>query len=79
MQEHKSATEMQDPQAKLERMYLEEFLRTRGHTIETIKALPEAEAKRLMTEASTYIGTKLAEMERRASMVHEIHEASQSA
>ncbi len=79
MQEPKSATEMQDPQAKLERMYLEEFLRSRGHTLETIKALPEAEGKRIMTEASTFIGTKLAEMERRASMVHEIHEASQSA
>ncbi|MCL4489917.1 MAG: hypothetical protein M1570_17575 [Chloroflexi bacterium] len=79
MQEPQSGTPMQDPQAKLERMYLEEFLRSRGHTLESIKKLPEGEAKRLMTEASTYIGTKLAEVERRASMVHEIHEASQSA
>ena len=36
-------------------------------------ALPEDEAKRVMTEASMYAGMKLAEVEARAHFVRDIH------
>jgi hypothetical protein len=69
---------MQDPQEKLAQMYVEEYLRGKGQTMQTLLKLPEADAKRIMTEASTYAAMKLCEVERRAAIIHEIHGASQS-
>ena len=40
------------PQSAMERRFLEEFLETRGHSLASLKSLPEEEARRLMTEAS---------------------------
>lgn len=54
------------PQAPLERMYIEEYLRGRGHDLISVHALPLAQAKRLMREACVYASNKLAEVESRA-------------
>ena len=67
---------MQDPQEKLERMYVEEFLRSCGYTWESANALPEAERKKILTEASTYAAVKLAEVEGKARVVDELHGVS---
>ena len=71
---------MEEPEAPLEKMYIEAYLQRRGYTLHcdgqplrSICDLPEAEAKRLMTGASTYASTKLAEVESRAHFVEEIH------
>ena len=32
---------MQEPEAVLERMYIEEYLRQRGHTLQSVQALPK--------------------------------------
>ena len=40
-----------------------------------LHALPEDEAKRVLTDASVYAATRLAEIEARAHFVHEIHAA----
>ncbi len=66
---------MEDPQAKLGRMYVEEFLRNKGHTWESVRALPEDAAKKIMVEASTYAAMKLCEVDARASVVKQIHDA----
>jgi hypothetical protein len=71
---------MEEPEAPLERMYIEAYLQTRGYTLHcgdqplrSLCDLPDDEAKRLMTGASSYASTKLAEVESRAHFVEEIH------
>lgn len=64
---------MQEPEAVLERMYIEEYLRQKGHTLQSVHALPKQEAERLMVEASTYASGRLAEVETRAHFVQDIH------
>jgi hypothetical protein len=69
---------MEDPQAKLGRMYIEEYLRNKGHTWESVRALPEEAAKKIMVEASTYAAIKLSEVDARANVVRQIHDAQSS-
>ena len=69
---------MQDPQKKLEDMYLEEFLNSRGHTWASVNALPDAERKKILTEASTYVAVKMAEVEGKARVVEELHGATRA-
>ena len=63
----------EDPEAQLEKALIDEFLRARGLDSSALHALPAEEAKRVLADASTYAGTKLAEVESRARFVHEIH------
>lgn len=69
---------MQEPEAALEMMYIEAYLRAKGHTLHSLQALPEEEARQLMVEASTYASTKLAEVETRAKFMQDIHGTSPS-
>lgn len=64
------------PQAPLEKMYIEEYLREKGYDLKSIHRLPEAEMKRLMREACTYASTRLAEVESRAQFRREIQAPS---
>jgi hypothetical protein len=64
---------MKDPEGKLEKALIDEFLRARGLDERALAALPEAQARRVLAEASAYAGAKLAEVEARARFVHEIH------
>lgn len=64
---------MEDPDAQLENALIDGFLQARGLDRAAVQALPEDEAKRVMTEASVYASAKLAEIESRASFVHKIH------
>ncbi|MEN8172301.1 MAG: hypothetical protein ABFS03_05415 [Chloroflexota bacterium] len=50
-------------QSVLERKYIEIHLARLGHTLESVKTLPIADAKRLMTEACRYASLKMAEIE----------------
>ncbi len=75
-----SVPPMEEPEAPLERMYIEAYLQRRGYTLHcgdyplhSICDLSEGEARRLMTAASTYASTKLTEVETRAHFVEEIH------
>lgn len=49
--------------AQLERYLINEYLEDKGHTMKSVKSLPEDEARRLMNSASTYASGKLAEIE----------------
>jgi hypothetical protein len=74
--ERAERSKMEDPTAKLERMYVEEYLKTKGHTWKSVHALSEMERKRILTEASTYASVKLAEVEGKAKVVDELHGSS---
>lgn len=60
-------------EAQLERAYIEDYLRRLGYSLESIKALPEEEAKQVMRAASLYASTKLSEVENRSHLVEELH------
>ncbi|MBI5030594.1 MAG: hypothetical protein HZB51_08700 [Chloroflexi bacterium] len=64
---------MEDPEAKLAAVFIDEYLRSRGQTLESICNLPKDQAKQLMIEASTFAATKLAEVENKARALQEIH------
>ncbi len=64
---------MEDRQAELSRKYLEEYLASRGHTWESVHALPPDQARKLLIEASTYASDKMAEVQMRAHMVDALH------
>jgi hypothetical protein len=59
----------------LEKMLIETYLKGKGYTLEELQNLPEEEAKRLMKEASTYASGKLAEVEVKAHLMQELHDA----
>jgi hypothetical protein len=54
-------------QSAMERMLLEEFLRTKGYSLAGLNALPANEAKALMRAACQYASLKMAHVE---STVH---------
>lgn len=63
----------EDPQAMLERSYIQAFLKTKGLSIQDLAGLPEDIAKALMTEASKYASSKLVEVEMRSKLIHDLH------
>lgn len=67
------ARAMRDPEAQLERAFIDEFLRAHGHDSHSIGALPEEERQALLRAASVYAAGKLTEVEARAHFVHELH------
>ena len=69
---------MQDPQAQLARLYVEEFLRAKGLTVETVHDLRSETAHQIMVEASTYAALKLAEVENKSKVIQAMHGGSQS-
>jgi hypothetical protein len=57
----------------LERIYIEEYLQSKGYCLKDLQAQPKKEVKRLMIEACTYTSFKLAELESRAKFRKKIH------
>ena len=64
---------MEDPEANLERALIKEFLKLRGLDLAALDAMGREEAARVLTEASIYAATRLAEVESRAHYVRDIH------
>lgn len=64
--------------ALLERCLIEEYLKNKGHTRESLKRLPDDEAHQIMKEASTYASGKLSEIEIRARFTRDLHNAGSS-
>ena len=61
--------------AFMEKTLMEAYLKGKGYTLEELKDLPEADARQLKTEASTYASNKLAEVELKAHFIRELHDA----
>lgn len=66
---------MEDIHAFLEKTLIEAYLKGKGYTLEDLKGLSRAEVKQLMKEASTFASCKLAELEDRAHLMQELHDA----
>lgn len=64
--------------ALLERCLIEEYLKSKGHTRESLKRLPDDEAHQMMRDASTYASGKLSEIEIRARFTEDLHDAGHS-
>lgn len=64
---------VEDPEAQLERAFIDEYLRLHGHEPEAVHLLPEAHRITLLEAASIYAAGKLAEFESRAHYVQDIH------
>jgi len=69
---------MGDSSAPLERVFIEEYLQSRGYSLEMLDELSKKLRKKLMTEASRYASLKLEEIESRAHFVEEIHDGTSS-
>ena len=74
-QTNNSQQNREDIHAFLEKTLIEAYLKGKGYTQEDLKTLPEEQAKQLMKEASTYASSKLAEVEVRARLMQELHDA----
>jgi hypothetical protein len=68
---------LEDPQGKLERAFIDEYLRNQGKDLRTLHELPAEQIRSLLKEAATYAAGRLAEVEARASYVHELHGAAE--
>jgi capsular polysaccharide biosynthesis protein len=64
---------LEDPEARLERALIEEFLRRRGYDLASLSGLAEHERIALLREASIYAAARLTEVEARAHYVRELH------
>ena len=64
---------MQDPHSTLGKTFVEAFLRDKGYTLQSVRELPEEEARRLLSAASQYASCKLAEVEAKARCLKDIH------
>lgn len=60
------------PQSRLERKYLEEYLQSKGYTLESIRNLAREERRQLLIEACTYASLKLANIEAKAKFKEDI-------
>ncbi len=61
-----------DPEASLERSFIEEFLKAGGHSLAELHDLPHEQATALMKEASRYASSRLAEVATRAHFIDSI-------
>lgn len=66
---------LEEPQAALERAFINEYLKARGHELRALRMLPEDLVQGLLREAVQYAATRLAELEARAHYVNELHGA----
>jgi hypothetical protein len=64
-----------DVHPHLEKMLIETYLKGKGYDREELKSMPKAVVRQLLTEASTYASGKLAEMEGKAHLMRELHDA----
>jgi hypothetical protein len=65
-------TNVLDPHAQLEMLFIAEYLKSKGYLLDDLQRLPEQLSHQLMAEASAYASAKLTNLELRAEMVHEL-------
>lgn len=64
---------MEEPQAKLERALIEDYLISAGERPAAIWGRTDALARELLKQASIYAAGRLTEVESRAHYVHDLH------
>ena len=73
MHDYREFPPVDDHEAKLELLLIDEYLRLKGHDLKGLPALEEAERSRLLHDAAIYAAGKLAEIEARAHYVEDLH------
>lgn len=63
----------EDPEAKLERALMEEYLRRHNHSFSDLALLTPPERNHLLNEAAKYADTRLAEIGARAHFIEDLH------
>jgi len=74
----RAETALEDPQARLERALIDEFLRARGCSLSTVDQKPIAEREALLRQAAGYAAGRLAEIDARAAYIGQIHGGTES-
>lgn len=64
---------IEEPLAALERRLIVDYLQRAGYSIEDLHARDDAEARRILAEASRHATAKLTEVESRAHLLKELH------
>jgi hypothetical protein len=64
---------LEDPEAKLERAFIEQFLAQQGYSREQLLGLSEAHRLALLRDARAYAAERLAEVQARAHYVNDLH------
>ena len=54
------------PESAMERIFLEEYLESKGYRLADLRSLPPAQAQALMKEACQYASLKMAQIESKA-------------
>ena len=68
----------EDVNAELETSFIDEYLRNNDQTRESLRKLPADVAHRIMSEASIYASSKLAEIDSRVRYTHNIKGAGRN-
>jgi len=68
-----SDSHISDPNARLERAFIDEFIRGSGYDPARLAQLPQDVRMSVQAAAATHAAARLAEMEARAHYVHELH------
>lgn len=76
MPTERAAVPLNDPKAPLEHALREEYLREQGYDETSLQALPPERRMQVLRELAHYVAVRLAEVDARATYVHEIHGAS---
>ena len=63
----------EDPEAKLERALMEQYLRLKHHSFSDLALLTPAERNHLLDEAARYADRRLAEIGARAHYIGDLH------
>jgi hypothetical protein len=66
-------THLEEPLAQLERQLISAYLAGAGHDLDALRERDDAEARKLLAEASRYASGKLSEVEARSHFVRELH------
>ena len=67
---------LEAPLGQLERAFIDEFVRARGHDPDKLADLPEHEREKLLADAGVYASGKLMEVEARSHFLDEIHDGT---
>jgi hypothetical protein len=73
MTNDRDVSRIEDPEARLEQAFIDEYLRARGYDADRLRALAGDEVRQLMSAASIHAAAKLAAIEARAHFVDDLH------
>jgi hypothetical protein len=73
MTRHEETAPLHEPLATLEHQLICAYLAGAGHDLHELRARTDADARRLLAEASRYASAKLSEIEARSHYVHQLH------